>query len=145
MAYAGKQDVNAFRIFVLLSDGECDEGSNWEAILFAAHHRLSNLIAVIDYNKIQSLATVEETLRLEPFADKWKAFGWIVKEVDGHDHESLIAALDIQPDTKEAPSCIIAHTTKGKGVSFMENSVLWHYRSPQGEEFEAAMAELGGK
>jgi transketolase len=145
MAYAGKQDGKNYRVFVLLSDGECDEGSNWEAILFAAHHQLSNLIAIVDYNKIQSLTSVEDTLRLEPFADKWKAFGWSVSEVDGHDHNALISALDIRPETEKSPTCIIAHTTKGKGVSFMEDSVLWHYRSPQGEEFDAAMAELGGK
>lgn len=142
MAYAAGLDGKAFRVFVLMSDGECDEGSNWEAILFAAHHRLSNLVAIVDYNKIQSLATVEDTLRLEPFAEKWRAFGWRVEEVDGHDHESLSKALDTIPAAGNAPTCVIAHTTKGKGVSFMENSVLWHYRSPQGEEFEAAMAEL---
>jgi transketolase len=142
MAYAAKLDGKGHRIFVLLSDGECDEGSNWEAVLFAAHHRLSNLIVVIDYNKIQSLAPVEETIRLEPFADKWTAFGWRVIEVDGHDHENLASALTINLVAGYAPTCIIAHTTKGKGVSFMENSVLWHYRSPQGDEFKAAMAEL---
>jgi transketolase len=142
MAYAAKLDGKAFRAFVVLSDGECDEGSNWEAILFAAHHRLSNLVAVIDYNKIQSLAMVEDTLRLEPFADKWRAFGWNVLEADGHDHEALCNALDIRSTERDAPTCVIAHTTKGKGVSFMENSVLWHYRNPQGEEFEAAMAEI---
>jgi len=145
MAYAAKIDQNSFRVFVLLSDGECDEGSNWEAILFAAHHRLSNLIAVVDYNKIQSLAPVSETLALEPFADKWLAFGWQVREVDGHDHGQLLQALDILPVPGSPPTCVIAHTTKGKGVSFMENSVLWHYRSPQGEEFQAAMAELEDK
>jgi transketolase len=142
MAYAGKVDNKSFRVFVLLSDGECDEGSNWEAILFAAHHRLSNLIAIVDYNKIQSLGTVAETLALEPFADKWRAFGWKVIEVDGHNHDQLIGSLDIYPQREAPPICIIAHTTKGKGVSFMENSVLWHYRSPQGEEFIAALAEL---
>ena len=142
MAYAAKLDRKGHRIFVLLSDGECDEGSNWEAILFAAHHRLSNLIAIIDYNKIQSLAPVEETIRLEPFVDKWTAFGWNVKEVDGHDHDALAKCLDIKLNVDASPVCVIAHTTKGKGVSFMENSVLWHYRSPQGDEFKAAMAEL---
>ncbi len=142
MAYAANLDGKKHRVFILLSDGECDEGSNWEAVLFAAHHRLSNLVAIIDYNKIQSLATVEETLRLEPFADKWRAFGWSVKEVDGHDHNALLEVLDVLPMQDTPPTCVIAHTTKGKGVSFMENSVLWHYRSPQGEEYEAAMLEL---
>jgi transketolase len=144
MAYAAKLDAKPWRVFVLLGDGECDEGSNWEAVLFAAHHRLANLIAIIDYNKLQSLDTVDATLRLEPFADKWRAFGWNVLEVDGHDHQALQSVLDVIPLEGAAPTCVIAHTIKGKGISFMENSVLWHYRSPQGEEFEAAMAELGG-
>ena len=143
MAYAAKLDVKQHRVYVVLGDGECDEGSNWEAILFAAHHNLSNLIAVVDYNKIQSLCAVEDTIALEPFAEKWKAFGWNVTEVDGHNHDQLIVALDIIPSQSTKPHCIIAHTTKGKGISFMENSVLWHYRSPQGEEYEKALAELG--
>src|SRR6266852_3568481 len=129
MALAAKRDGQTHRVFVLLSDGECDEGSNWEAILFAAHHRLSNLVAIIDYNKLQSLASVSQTLGLEPFADKWKAFGWNVSEVDGHDHEALVRSLSIQAEPSGAPTCVIAHTVKGKGVSFMENTVLWHYRS----------------
>ena len=130
------------RVYVVLSDGECDEGSNWEAILFAAHHRLSNLCAVVDYNKLQSIAPVAETIALEPFADKWRAFGWAVERVDGHDHEALKTAL-ARSGQAERPTCIIADTVKGRGVSFMENQVLWHYRSPQGEEFAAAMHELG--
>jgi transketolase len=142
MAYAGKLGNKNFRVFTLLSDGECDEGSNWEAILFAAHHRLANLIAIVDYNKIQSLGPVAETLGLEPFAAKWQSFGWQVKEVDGHDHDQLITSLNSPSEPGGPPTCVIAHTTKGKGISFMENSVLWHYRSPQGEEFEAALAEL---
>jgi transketolase len=142
MAYAAKIDGKKHRYFVLMSDGECDEGSNWEAILFAAHHCLDNLIAIIDYNKIQSLAPVEDTIRLEPFAAKWRAFGWNAVEVDGHNHKELASALAVNPCLDAMPTCIIAHTVKGKGVSFMENSVLWHYRSPQGEEFKAAMAEL---
>lgn len=142
MAYAAKVDRKNFRVFVLLSDGECDEGSNWEAILFAAHHRLANLIAIVDYNKIQSLGPVSETLALEPFSAKWQSFGWQVIEVDGHDHDQLAASLDIQSEIGSPPTCVIAHTVKGKGVSFMEDTVLWHYRSPQGEEFAAALAEL---
>jgi len=142
MAFAAKLDGRAHRVFVLMSDGECDEGSVWEAVLFAAHHQLSNLVAVIDYNKIQSLAKVEDTIRLEPFADKWRSFGWDVTEVSGHDHAGLRAALDRAPGEGVRPLCVIAHTTKGKGVPFMENSVLWHYRSPQGEEYAAAVAAL---
>ncbi|SVC72560.1 uncharacterized protein METZ01_LOCUS325414, partial [marine metagenome] len=105
------------KVCVLLSDGECDEGSVWEAALFAAHHKLSNLLAVIDYNKIQSLDTVENTLGLEPFLDKWIAFGWSVVETDGHDHDQLLKILN-EINNAEKPTCLIAHTTKGKGVSF---------------------------
>jgi len=143
MAMAARMQERDHRVFCLLSDGECDEGSNWEAILFAAHHRLDNLVAIVDYNKIQSLAPVAETLTLEPFAEKWKAFGWTVTEVDGHDHCQLRAALEQSQDgAGQKPRCVICHTTKGKGVSFMENSVLWHYRTPQGDEYEAAVREL---
>ena len=142
MAKAGQLDGASYRVFVVLSDGECDEGSNWEAILFAAHHKLRNLVAIVDYNKIQSLASVPETLALEPFADKWRSFGWEVREVDGHDHEALASALEKRPSDDLSPLCILAHTTKGKGVSFMENSVLWHYRTPQGDEYTAACREL---
>jgi len=142
MALAAKRRGTNFRAFCLLSDGECDEGSNWEAILFASHHELDNLVAIIDYNKIQSLDLVSKTLQLEPFADKWCSFGWTVREVDGHNHAALEIALGTLPDMPSKPTCILAHTIKGKGVSFMENSVLWHYRSPQGEEYERALKEL---
>jgi transketolase len=140
MAYAAGLRGETHRVFVLLSDGECDEGSNWEAILFAAHHRLSRLIAIVDYNKIQSLGPVAETVRLEPFADKWRAFGWSVIEVDGHDHHALAAAL--KRNDGDRPLCVIAHTIKGRGVSFMENAVLWHYRTARDAEFDAALMEL---
>jgi transketolase len=144
MAYAGKLRQAQHRIFCLLSDGECDEGSTWEAVLFAAHHGLSNLVAIVDYNRIQGLAPVSEVIELEPFADKWTSFGWVVREVDGHDHEALQQALAAVPFAPARPSCLLAHTTKGKGVSFMENTVLWHYRIPQGAEYDAALAELEG-
>jgi transketolase len=142
MAYAGKLRSAAHRVFCLLSDGECDEGSTWEAVLFAAHHGLSNLVAIVDYNRIQGIGPVAEVLSLLPFADKWTAFGWEVREVDGHDHEALRTAFEALPLAPAKPSCLIAHTTKGKGVSFMENTVLWHYRIPRGTEFDAALAEL---
>ena len=142
MAKAGKLDDAEHRVFVVLSDGECDEGSNWEAVLFAAHHKLSNLIVIVDFNKIQSLAPIAETLALEPFADKWRSFGWDVREVDGHDHEALTLALSNRSGNETRPLCVLAHTIKGRGVSFMENSVLWHYRTPQGEEYAAACHEL---
>ncbi|MDQ8199787.1 transketolase [Pelagicoccus enzymogenes] len=145
MALAGKRDGASRHHFALLSDGECDEGSNWEAILFAAHHKLDNLTAVIDYNKIQSLAPVAETLALEPFAAKWRSFGWDVLECDGHNHDELEAMLSQSKNCSGSPTVVIAHTTKGKGVSFMENTVLWHYRTAQGEELEAALEELRSK
>ena len=142
MAYAGKLRDASHRVFVLISDGECDEGSNWEAILFAAHHKLDNLVVVIDYNKIQSLAPVADTLTLEPFADKWRSFGWDVRETDGHDHDQLCEAFALSHAGTGKPTCVIANTTKGKGVSFMEDTVLWHYRTARGEELSAALAEL---
>ena len=129
------------RVFVVLSDGECDEGSVWEAALFAGHHRLANLCVIIDYNKLQSLGRVAETINLEPFGAKWRAFGWNALRVDGHDHHALRAALAERADNR--PTCIVADTVKGRGISFMENQVLWHYRAPRGEEYIAAMRELG--
>jgi len=129
------------RVFAVLSDGECDEGSTWEAALFAAHHRLDNLCIVVDYNKLQSLGAVSETVNLEPFTAKWRAFGWHAVRIDGHDHRALRAAF--AEAHADRPTCIVADTVKGRGVSFMENDVLWHYRSPQGEEYAAAMRELG--
>ena len=141
MAFAARQLKKSHKVYVLLSDGEFDEGSNWEAILFAAHHKLDNLVAVIDYNKIQSLDSVDNTLRLEPFSEKLKSFGWHVIETEGHNHEHIASALTSQHSGQ--PLVVVAHTTKGKGVSFMENTVLWHYRTAQGEEFEKALAELG--
>jgi transketolase len=142
MAMAAKLDDKSHRVVVLLSDGECDEGSNWEAVLFAAHHGLRQLVAIVDYNKIQSLGPVSETVRLEPFIDKWRAFGWGVSEVDGHDHDALRSIFASLPLEADKPSCIIANTVKGKGVSFMEHQVLWHYRSARGEELAAAEREL---
>jgi transketolase len=142
MAYAAKLDQRRHRVFALLSDGECDEGSTWEAILFSAHHQLHNLVAVIDYNKIQSLAPVSQTLGLEPFSEKWRSFGWNVVEAEGHDHDDLGRAIDQALASTKQPGVVIAHTTKGKGVSFMENSVLWHYRTARGAEYGAAVREL---
>lgn len=139
MAWKARHAGRDWRAFALLSDGECDEGSTWEAAMFAGHHQLGNLVAVVDHNKLQSLATTDETLTLEPFADKWRAFRWDVVEVDGHDHEALAAAMD---SSSEQPRCVLAHTTKGKGVSFMENQVLWHYRPPSSEELAEALEEL---
>ena len=143
MALSGRRDGKSWRTFVVMSDGEMDEGSNWEAILFAGHHGLDNLVAVVDYNKIQSLDFVDKTLRLEPLADKFRAFGWSAVEVDGHDVAALREALSALPLQAGRPTAVIAHTVKGKGVSWMEGKVLWHYRPPEaGEELEKALAEV---
>jgi transketolase len=132
-----------WRTFVLTSDGEWDEGSNWEAALFAAHHRLDNLVVLIDANNLQSLTTVQETLGLEPLGDKFRAFGWAVTELDGHDHPALEEALTRAPWEQGRPSVVIARTTKGRGVSFMENQVKFHYSPPDDEQLALALAELG--
>jgi transketolase len=141
-ALAAKKRGETWRVFVLLSDGELGEGSNWEAMMFAAHHRLDNLIAIIDYNKLQSLTTVNQTLRVEPLANKALAFGWAVREVNGHDHGDMLHLLEQGPWETGMPSFLIAHTTKGKGVSIMENKVEWHYKSPSSEQLAIALEEL---
>ena len=142
MAYAARLDGRPHRVFCLLSDGECDEGSTWEAILFAGHHGLDNLVAIVDYNRIQGIGPVSQILDLDPLPEKWMSFGWSVHEVDGHSHADLKKTLADLPFTPGKPSCLIARTTKGKGVSFMENTVLWHYRIAQGAEFDAGLREL---
>ena len=144
MALGAKMDGAQWRTYVVLGDGECDEGSVWEAALQAAQYKLDRLIAVVDYNHMQSLATVDETLRLEPFEQKWKDFGWNAISVDGHDTEALLKAFEWAKENagSRKPSVILAHTVKGKGISFMENNILWHYRTPQGEEYDAALKEL---
>lgn len=143
-ALAAKRSRRGWRTFVLLSDGELGEGSNWEAMMFAAHHQLDNLTAIIDYNKLQSLTTVDATLRVEPLADKLRAFGWAVHEVDGHDHAGLYACLEPGAGgAVDKPTFVIAHTIKGKGVSFMENAVSWHYKSPNDVELAQALEEIG--
>ena len=140
MALAARINQHHHKVYVLMSDGECDEGSNWEAALFAPHHKLDNLVVIIDRNKLQSIHSTENTLNLEPFVDKWQAFGWNVVNIDGHNHQKLLDACGSMVSGK--PLCIIANTIKGKGVSFMENNNLWHYRSPKGKEYDAAMQEL---
>jgi transketolase len=142
-ALAGKKSGQDWRVFVLLSDGEIDEGSNWEALMFASHHKLSNLVAVIDYNKLQSLTSISQTIGLEPLVAKLESFGWAVREVDGHDHAALKGHLALAPWHPEKPSLLLAHTVKGKGVSFMENKVEWHYRSPDSALLAAALEEIG--
>jgi transketolase len=139
-ALAAKARNETWRTFVLLSDGEMDEGSNWEALMFAAHHKLHNLVAIIDYNKLQSLGSVADTLGLEPLVNKLEAFGWTVREIDGHDHKLIAESLSGIADEK--PTVIIAHTIKGKGVGFMENRVEWHYKNPNDEQLAIALAEI---
>jgi transketolase len=140
MAMAAKRDGKQHRVFVICGDGECDEGSMWEAILFANHFKLNNLTMIIDHNKLQSLASCHDTLDLISLSEKLFAFGWNVIEIDGHNHKELKEAL-LYID-KEKPTCVVANTVKGKGVSFMENQVLWHYRDPQGEFYDTAVNEL---
>ncbi|MGC1853812.1 MAG: transketolase [Candidatus Aquirickettsiella sp.] len=131
--------VSKKKVYIILSDGECDEGSIWEAALFAPHHYLKNLTVIIDYNKIQSFGLINEVLNLEPFANKWRSFNWEVLEVDGHNYADLDRAFTYQ---SSLPKVIIAHTIKGKGVSFMENNLIWHYRSPDETQYNQAHQEL---
>lgn len=142
MALAAKLDVSPFRIFVLLSDGECDEGSVWEAALSAAQFKLNNLIAIVDYNKFQALGKTNEILNLEPFIDKWRAFGWFAKEVDGHNFSQLLKVFEEISSGKNKPSVIIAHTIKGKGISFMENDFTWHYKNLDNKSYQKARGEI---
>jgi transketolase len=141
-ALSAKLSNKNWRTFVVIGDGEMGEGSNWEAMMFAAHHQLDNLVAIVDYNKLQSLTTVDKTIRLEPLADKASAFGWSVSEVNGHDHKALRELLGTTPLKITRPTLVIAHTIKGKGVSFMENSVDWHYKSPSAEQLAQALEEI---
>ncbi len=136
-----KRDHSEGRTFVIVSDGELDEGSNWEAILFAGHHKLETLTALVDYNKIQSFGTVKEVLDLEPLADKWRSFGWTVVEIDGHNHAAIDKALRAEPSGR--PKVILAHTIKGKGVAYMEGRLAWHYQSPDNKQLAEALAGLG--
>lgn len=142
MALTAKKSKKSHRVFAVLGDGECNEGSVWEAAMFANHFQLDNLVAVIDHNHMQSLDTCDKTLALESFADKWRSFGWNVKDIDGHDHVQLRAALGTM-ELNSRPTVVIANTVKGKGVSFMENDILWHYRFPHdGWEYDGAVNEL---
>ena len=145
MALAAKRAHADWRAFCIVSDGELDEGSNWEAIQFAQHARLDGLVAIVDYNKIQSFGTVAEVSDLHPLADKFRAFNWGVHEIDGHDHAALLAALSAPPVLAGRPTVVICHTIKGKGISFMENLLAWHYKNPDDDQVLAALAELGAE
>lgn len=147
MAYAAKKDGKSHKVYVVLGDGECDEGSVWEAALFANHFRLNNLVAIVDHNHMQSMDFQENTLEIENFGEKWEAFGWNVIEVDGNSHEELNVAFEqaekLSKEEAHKPTVIIANTIKGCGVSFMQNDILWHYRFPhEGWEYDCAVAEL---
>ncbi|RJU67857.1 transketolase [Faecalimonas umbilicata] len=147
MAYAAKKDGKSHKVYVVLGDGECDEGSVWEAALFANHFRLNNLVAIVDHNHMQSMDFQENTLEIENFGEKWEAFGWNVIEIDGNSHEELNVAFEqaekLSKEEAHKPTVIIANTIKGCGVSFMQNDILWHYRFPhEGWEYDCAVAEL---
>jgi transketolase len=142
-ALSSKIQGDQSRYFVVLSDGECDEGSNWEAALVASHLSLTNLTILVDRNGLQSLKSTEDTVALEPFADKWTAFGWRVEVVDGHNHDSIRNAVFGNQINDGGPLVVICETVKGYGVSFMENTVLWHYKPPSGEFLSQALEELG--
>jgi transketolase len=142
IALGGKRDKRSYRTVAILSDGECDEGSTWEAVLAAGHWRLSNLTCIVDYNKIQSFGRTKDVMDLEPFADKWRAFNWNVIEVKGHNHGEILSGLLAAEKEIHRPSVIIAHTIKGKGVSFMEDTVDWHYWTPTEEHLKKALSEL---
>lgn len=142
VALAAKRDGSPRRVFVLLSDGELDEGSNWEAALFASHHSLDNLTIFIDRNHLQSLRSTEDTISLEPLTDKWRAFGWNVENVDGHSIGDLISSYE-RLASKGSPAAIVCETIKGKGVSFMEGTIAWHYKSASADELLIAIEELG--
>ncbi len=139
LALAAKRKQENWRVFILVSDGELDEGSNWEAILFAPQHRLDNLVLIVDYNKIQSMGNVKDVIDLHPLREKFLAFNWNVIESDGHDFNQLQKAFSGLPIGGLKPTVIIAHTIKGKGVQFMENKLLWHYKSPSEKEYKEAL------
>ena len=142
MALAAKRAVSPYRVYVIVGDGECDEGTIWEMALFARQQKLDNLTVLVDHNGMQALGWCKDIADLQDLPTKWRAFGWHVIDVkDGNDHSQLRMAL--HESVSGMPTCIIANTIKGKGVSFMENKLLWHYRDPQGEDYERAMRELG--
>jgi transketolase len=143
MALAGRIQERSYNVFAVLSDGECNEGSVWEAAMLAAAQRVANLCVIVDFNKWQATGRSREVMALDPLADKWRAFGWNAVEVNGHDMAALLSALRQHPAVDGKPTAIIAHTVKGKGVSFMEDDNNWHYRIPTADEVITAKQELG--
>jgi transketolase len=142
MAIGLKKNKSASRVFVLMGDGEQEEGSIWEAAMAGSHYRLDNLTGIVDRNHLQISGTTEDVIGLEPFADRWRSFGWAVREIDGNDMEQLVAAFDALPLEKGKPSLIIAHTIKGKGVKEMENIAKWHHGVPDKALLESALSQL---
>lgn len=142
IAIAGKKDHKAYKVYTLLGDGEMAEGSNWESLMLAAHYKLDNLVAIVDRNGLQITGETEEVCALEPLQEKFESFGWVVKSIDGHSISELMSTLQSVPFQHEKPSLIIANTTKGKGVSFMENNKIWHHGVPSDDQYETAIAEL---
>ncbi len=142
MATAAKLDSATWRTFVITGDGEMQEGSNWEAIMSAAQFGLDNLTLIIDHNRLQQGARLADTINLAPFAPKLAAFGWAVEEIDGHDMDAICAALSPDAIVPGKPKCIVAHTNKGQGISFMSDNVAWHHKVPSTEQYAQAMKEL---
>ncbi|MGB5750409.1 MAG: transketolase [Desulfobacterales bacterium] len=142
IAIAGKKDHAAYKVYTLLGDGEMAEGSNWESLMLAAHYKLDNLVAIVDRNRLQITGGTEEVCALEPLQEKLESFGWAVKSIDGHRISELMCTLQSVPFQHAKPSFIIANTTKGKGVSFMENNKKWHHGVPSDDQFETAITEL---
>jgi transketolase len=142
IAIAGQIDQASYRVFVLTGDGELQEGSNWEAAMTAGHRKLANLTLIVDRNRLQQGARTEDTVALEPLADKWRAFGWDVEEINGHDHAQLLDVLSAPATPRQKPLCVIANTFKGQGVSFMRDQVKWHHGVPDAAQFALAMKEL---
>ena len=142
IAIAGKKDHAAYKVYTLLGDGEMAEASNWESLMLAAHYKLDNLVAIVDRNRLQITGGTEEVCALEPLQEKLESFGWAVKSIDGHSISELMSTLQSVPFQHEKPSFIIANTTKGKGVSFMENNKKWHHGVPSDDQYETAISEL---
>ncbi|MDR8389812.1 transketolase [Aliifodinibius sp. S!AR15-10] len=142
IALAGKMDKAPYKVYTLLGDGELAEGSNWEALMAASHYKLDNLVAIVDYNKLQITGPVSNVCNVEPLREKFESFGWHVREVDGHNLDAMEQLFKSAPFEKNKPNMVIAHTTKGKGISFIEGNYKWHHKVPDDEQYEDAIAEL---
>ena len=143
MAMAGRKQKRDYNVYVLMGDGELQEGSNWEAAMAAAHHKLNHIIGIVDYNKIQINGKVEDIMSVAPLADKWKAFGWKVIEIDGQDIQQVYDTFKPENYASDRPAVVIANTVKGSGVSFMEGNCAWHGKAPDAEQLRTALTELG--